>query len=127
MCQPRSAPQKHFLILISVRRLSQPQSHSVAGRIRQIEKNSITLSGLEPMTFRLVAQCPNQLHYHVPQSQNIYVYYFATLKPCDATKQLYSVQTAGHENKNVQLLFILNKKKQNTQAPKNESIIRYTN
>ena len=35
--------------------MSRPQGHSAAGRIIQLEK-PMTLSGLEPATFRLVAQ-----------------------------------------------------------------------
>jgi hypothetical protein len=44
---PRKIPGTHFC-----QRLSRPQGHSSAGRIRYIEKN--TSSGLEP-TFRFVA------------------------------------------------------------------------
>jgi hypothetical protein len=36
----RPLPPERFMVLISVRRQSQPQSHSQAGRIRSIEKSN---------------------------------------------------------------------------------------
>jgi hypothetical protein len=47
-------PPGRFLVLISVKRLSQSQGHNAAGRIRPIE-NPIISSGIEPATFRHVA------------------------------------------------------------------------
>jgi hypothetical protein len=45
-------PPGRFLVLISVKRLSQLQGHSAAGRVRSIEKYS-DLIGMEPVTVRL--------------------------------------------------------------------------
>jgi hypothetical protein len=50
---PGNIPGTHFCW-----RLSRPQGHSVAGRIMSM-KNPMTPSGMEPVTFRLVAQCLN--------------------------------------------------------------------
>jgi len=48
-------PQEILLIFISVKRLSRPQGHSAIGRIL-CQKNSLTPAGIEPATFRFVAQ-----------------------------------------------------------------------
>jgi hypothetical protein len=53
-------------------RLSRPQSHNAAGRIRSIEKwkKPMNSSVLEPATFRLAAQCLNQPRCRVPLSRD---------------------------------------------------------
>jgi hypothetical protein len=67
-CQPCTpaafTPKEIFLLLISVRGWVDPQGHSAAGRIMSI-KFSKTQSRIEPATFRLVAQCLNQLPHRV--------------------------------------------------------------
>jgi hypothetical protein len=40
LCAGRPLPPGRFLVYISVKRLSRPQGHSAAGRIRSIEKSS---------------------------------------------------------------------------------------
>jgi len=58
----RNIPGTHFCW-----RLSRPQGLSAAGRIISM-KNFIYIIGNQPATFRLVAQCLNQLRHRVPQN-----------------------------------------------------------
>jgi len=57
---PGYIPGIHFCY-----RLSRPQGHSAAGRIKSIKNSSETV-GIEPATFGLVAKCHNQLRYLEP-------------------------------------------------------------
>jgi hypothetical protein len=52
-CRSPFTPRK-FPVLISVKRMSEPQGHSAAGRSGQL-KNPVNQSGIEPATLRLVA------------------------------------------------------------------------
>ena len=67
-CQPCAPaafyPQELLLVLISIRGC-QPQGHSAIGRIMS-KKNSNTPSGIEPATFRFVAQRLNHCTTVVP-------------------------------------------------------------
>jgi hypothetical protein len=46
--------------------MSKLQGHVAAGKIRQIEKLSMTSAGFDYATFRLVAQCLNHVRYRRP-------------------------------------------------------------
>jgi hypothetical protein len=63
--RPRFTPSGRFLVLISVRVWVNPRAI-----VWLDEVNSITSSGLEPTTFRLVSQCLNHLGYSVLLTQS---------------------------------------------------------
>jgi hypothetical protein len=59
-------PPRRFLILISVKGLIESRATVRLEGLGQL-KSPMTSSAIEPATFRLVAQCLNQLRYRVPQ------------------------------------------------------------
>ena len=76
-CQPYSSaaftPQELYLILISVRCGVDPWAIVWPEGLCQ-RKIPMTVSGIEPATFRLIAQCLNQQFHWVPPCMYVYEY-----------------------------------------------------
>jgi hypothetical protein len=80
----RNLPGTHFC-----KRLCRPQEHSAAGRIRSIEKNPATSSGINPATFRFTAQCLNRVPPKLPTKHTEILFGFIS------TRSLFSSRSGS--------------------------------
>jgi hypothetical protein len=90
---PPPPPQEIFLVLISVRGWVNPSGHSAAGKDYVNEK-------FQPATFRLVAQCLNQLRHRVPLlyiGRRIYLLFIYRSCYCVSICRVFHIKCANLE------------------------------